>query len=112
MSQFVCEWLRGQDYFPEPVFDGRQVLEKWHESSYQLIILDMVLPGIGGLEVLKEIRESSNIPIVILTALADEKVQLASFDCYISDYIIKPFSTLVLIKRLENILRSLPHSLL
>ena len=65
----------------------------------------MMLPTKSGLEVLKEIRKTSQIPVMILTALDDEYTQLVSFNHLISDYVTKPFSPLILVKRIENILR-------
>ncbi|HHJ5948659.1 TPA: response regulator transcription factor, partial [Streptococcus pyogenes] len=58
-----------------------------------------------GLEVLKTIRKTSDVPIIMLTALDDEYTQLVSFNHLISDYVTKPFSPLILIKRIENVLR-------
>lgn len=65
----------------------------------------MMLPSVSGLDVLKEIRKTSQIPVMILTALDDEYTQLVSFNHLISDYVTKPFSPLILVKRIENILR-------
>ncbi|MGT2831959.1 response regulator transcription factor [Streptococcus halotolerans] len=105
INQVVCEFLKANNYSPDPVFDGADALEKWRSQSYDLIILDIMLPSIGGIEILEEIRKTSDIPIIMLTALDDEYTQLVSFNHLISDYVTKPFSPLILIKRIENALR-------
>lgn len=65
-----------------------------------------MLPSMSGLDVLKEIRKTSQVPVMMLTALDDEYTQLVSFNHLISDYVTKPFSPLILMKRIENIFRS------
>ncbi|MGT2935825.1 response regulator transcription factor [Streptococcus castoreus] len=105
INQVVCEFLKANDYQADPVFDGHEALQKCEETSYDLIILDIMLPSIGGLDVLKTIRQTSNVPIIMLTALDDEYTQLVSFNHLISDYVTKPFSPLILMKRVENVLR-------
>ena len=78
-------------------------MQAFEEEPFDLVILDMMLPTKSGLEVLKEIRKTSQIPVMILTALDDELYQLVSFNHLISDYVTKPFSPLILVKRIENI---------
>ncbi|MDY4761776.1 response regulator transcription factor [Streptococcus thoraltensis] len=110
INQVVCEFLKANGYVPDAAFDGAEGLEKWRKQSYDLIILDIMLPSIGGIEVLEEIRKTSDIPIIMLTALDDEYTQLVSFNHLISDYVTKPFSPLILIKRIENALRSVSQN--
>jgi len=80
------------------------LITQFEEETFDLVILDMMLPSVSGLDVLKEIRKTSQIPVMILTALDDEYTQLVSFNHLISDYVTKPFSPLILVKRIENIL--------
>ena len=70
------------------------------------MVLDIMLPKRTGLEVLKELRQTSNIPVLMLTALDDEPTQAASFDEQADDYITKPFSMLLLGKRVTALLRA------
>ena len=65
-----------------------------------------MIPIYSGLEVLQEIRLTSKVPVMMLTAVSDEYTQLVSFNHLISDYVVKPFSPLILVKRVENILRN------
>ncbi len=68
-------------------YDGLEALRHFHQESIELIILDIMLPNMDGIQVLKEIRKASNVPILMLTALSDEKTQINSFDALADDYI-------------------------
>ena len=105
INQVICEFLKESNYAVTPVFDGGEAQLQFEAESFDLVILDMMLPTMSGLDVLKEIRKTSQIPVMILTALDDEYTQLVSFNHLISDYVTKPFSPLILVKRIENILR-------
>ena len=105
INQVICEFLKESNYAVTPVFDGGEALLQFEAESFDLVILDMMLPTMSGLDVLKEIRKTSQIPVMILTALDDEYTQLVSFNHLISDYVTKPFSPLILVKRIENNLR-------
>ena len=105
INQVICEFLKESNYAVTPVFDGGEALLQFEAESFDLVILDIMLPTMSGLDVLKEIRKTSQIPVMILTALDDEYTQLVSFNHLISDYVTKPFSPLILVKRIENILR-------
>lgn len=106
INQVVCEFLKESQYEVTPVFDGGDALEAFRKGHFDLLILDMMLPTMSGLDILKEIRKTSQVPVMILTALDDEYTQLVSFNHMISDYVTKPFSPLILVKRIENILRN------
>lgn len=105
INQIVTEFLKDRKYEVYSVRSGEQALDTFTEQTFDLILLDIMLPGIKGTDVLKKIRETSDVPIVMLTALDDEYTQLLSFSHLISDYIVKPFSPLILIKRIENVFR-------
>ncbi|MGT2666150.1 response regulator transcription factor [Streptococcus rifensis] len=105
INQVICEFLKAQGYEPHAVFDGQIALDFFKQNDLDLIILDIMIPSISGIDVLKEIRKTSSVPILMLTALDDEYTQLTSFNQLISDYVTKPFSPLILMKRVENILR-------
>ena len=82
---------------------GEEALEKFAEAD--AIILDIMLPGMSGIEVLHQIRQASDVPVLMLTALHDEPTQVASFDELADDYMSKPFSLVILEKRLKALLR-------
>ena len=106
INQVICEFLKENHYEVTAVFDGAEALRIFEEKSFDLIVLDVMLPSMSGLDVLKEIRKTSQVPVMMLTALDDEYTQLVSFNHLISDYVTKPFSPLILMKRIENIFRS------
>ena len=86
-------------------YDGREALKLLAEKTVELVILDIMLPHINGIQVLKEIRKTSMIPVLMLTALSDERTQINSFDSLADDYITKPFSMVLLGKRVLALLR-------
>lgn len=105
INQVVTEFLKENDYVIESVTNGKKALEVFEKKTFDLVLLDIMIPEIDGLSVLKKIRETSDVPIIMLTALGDDVTQLASFNQEISDYVVKPFSPLVLMKRIENALK-------
>lgn len=92
--------------------DGNSALLKFyeHEKDLNLIILDVMMPYLDGFEVLKQIRASSNIPVIMLTAKSEEEAQIQGFDSGANDYVIKPFSPMVLVSRVKSQLRNLQSS--
>ena len=82
---------------------GEEALEKITQAD--VIILDIMLPGMSGIEVLHQIRQNSDVPVLMLTALHDEPTQIASFDELADDYMSKPFSLVILEKRIRALLR-------
>ncbi|NQJ22059.1 response regulator transcription factor [Streptococcus suis] len=105
INQVVCEFLKEEGHEVLSFVNGRIAYQASQESQFDLLILDIMVPEMTGLEVLQEVRKKSTIPILMLTALGDECTQLLSFNQQISDYVTKPFSPLILMKRVENILR-------
>lgn len=105
INQVVTEFLKEKSYEVVSVNDGEIALEEFELQHFDLILLDIMLPSVSGLDILKKIRETSNVPIIMLTAIEDEYTQLVSFNHLISDYVVKPFSPVILMKRIENVLR-------
>ncbi|HEM3960123.1 TPA: response regulator transcription factor [Streptococcus suis] len=105
INQVVCEFLRDSGHDVLPLFDGGQALEEIQKMEFDLLILDIMVPTMTGLELLTAVRKISSVPVLVLTALSDEYTQLISFNQDISDFVTKPFSPLVLMKRIENILK-------
>ena len=85
--------------------DGVEALSYFSERSFDLVLLDIMLPKIDGYGVCEVIRRKSNIPIVMLTALDAEENQIKGLDLEADDYITKPFSMSVLIRKIAAILR-------
>ena len=104
----VRDFLISRGYLVTEAVDGEEAVKKFCESGqsvFDLVILDVMLPKMNGILVLKEIRKRSKVPVLMLTALSDEGTQLASFDNLVDDYLCKPFSLLILEKRIEALLR-------
>ncbi|MBQ9673651.1 MAG: response regulator transcription factor [Ruminococcus sp.] len=104
-NQVICEFLKEAGYEVTSSFNGESALEKFYEDKFDLAVLDIMMPKLNGMEVLKEIRKLSTIPVIMLTALGDEYTQLKSFDLQADEYVTKPFSPLVLVKRVAALLK-------
>lgn len=85
--------------------DGMQGVCAFHAAEYDLVLLDIMMPKIDGYTVCEMIRNESNTPVILLTALDDEESQMKGFDLLADDYITKPFSMPLVIKRIEAVLR-------
>jgi len=85
--------------------DGRSALEAFHAGRPDLIVLDLGLPRLDGLDVTRELRKSSNVPIIMLTARSDESDKLVGLELGADDYITKPFSPKELVARVRTVLR-------
>lgn len=104
-NEAICEYMQSAGHTTFSAFDGEQGLKIVKERPIDLVVLDIMLPKITGLEVLKELRVKSQIPVLMLTALDDESIQSSSLDEEADDYITKPFSMLLLGKRVTALLR-------
>ncbi|CAK7005843.1 MAG: Transcriptional regulatory protein CseB [Peptostreptococcus russellii] len=105
IQELMVEFLKAKDYYVDAVSDGVKGIQKFKEKKYDLIILDIMMPNLDGFTTCKMIRNSSNIPIIFLTALTDEADQMKGFELGCDDYITKPFSFNLLVKRVEAILK-------
>lgn len=104
-NEAVSEYLNSCGYKTVPAYDGLQAVEQFHENLCNAVVLDIMLPKCSGLEVLRKIREISDVPVLMLTAIGDESTQAESFDGFADDYLTKPFSMLLLGKRVGALLR-------
>lgn len=101
----VSEYLAEVGYSVISAEDGMQAIELFKNNKIDLVILDIMLPKANGFVVLNKIRQESNVPVIMLTAMSDDYTQIMSFDEEADDYITKPFSIIVLYKRIEALLR-------
>src|SRR3954468_10077914 len=85
--------------------DGRTALVTWRSGTFDLIVLDVMLPGLDGLEVCREIRRTSQVPILMLTARAELTDVVAGLECGADDYLRKPFEPAELVARLRALAR-------
>lgn len=106
MRKLVRDFLVKSGYCVLEAEDGEQALNYFYANkNIDLIILDVMMPKIDGWQVCKEIRENSQIPIIMLTARGDERDELLGFELGVDEYISKPFSPKILVARVEAILR-------
>lgn len=92
-------------YEVDVAYDGEEALKKMDENIYNLIVLDIMLPKIDGLVLLKKIRERSSIPIIMLTAKGEDEDKVLGFEYGADDYMTKPFNILELRARIKALLR-------
>ena len=97
--------LEQDDYNVDTATDGKEAYNKILSNTYDLVVLDLMLPEIDGLEVCRMVRESSMVPIIILTAKGDDSSKLLGLEYGADDYLTKPFNILELKARIKAILR-------
>ncbi len=106
IREVLAEYMKLQDYEVVCAQDGEAALSLLNDFSFDMAVLDIMVPKISGLEVLSYIKENApQTATVMLTALEDERTQIQAFDLYADDYVIKPVSPIILLKRMETILR-------
>ncbi|MDM7323393.1 MAG: response regulator transcription factor [Thermus sp.] len=98
-------YLRASGFRTERAGDGERALELWRRTRPDLILLDLMLPRLDGLEVLKRIRREDHTPILVLTAKAEEVDRLLGLELGADDYVVKPFSPREVVARVKAILR-------
>lgn len=106
MRKLVRDFLVKKSYEVLEAGDGEEALDVFYSNSdIALVILDVMMPRINGWDVCREIRETSKVPVIMLTAKADESDELLGFELGVDEYITKPFSPKILVARVEAILR-------
>ena len=106
MRKLVRDFLVKQNFDVLEAGDGEEAVDIFfREKDIALIILDVMMPKMDGWQVCREIRELSDVPIIMLTAKSDERDELLGFDLGVDEYISKPFSPKILVARVEAILR-------
>ena len=106
IRKLIKDYLRRGGYEVIEASDGEEALEIFYKTKdISLIILDVMMPNLDGWEVLKEIRESSRVPIIMLTAKSEEEDELNGYSLGADEYVLKPFSPKVLVARVEAVLR-------
>jgi DNA-binding response OmpR family regulator len=103
--RLLSDYLGPFGYQIETAHDGRQGLAMALEGDYAAIILDIMLPGLNGLDLLRELRRESQVPVIMLTALGDEPDRIAGLEIGADDYLPKTFSTRELLARLRSVIR-------
>jgi two-component system response regulator RegX3 len=108
IAEAVVYTLRGEGFDVDPVADGESALERMTDVHYDLLVLDIMLPGLSGLEVCRRLRAIGNaVPILMLTARTAEVDRVVGLEAGADDYIVKPFSMPELVARVRAMLRRL-----
>jgi DNA-binding response OmpR family regulator len=105
VSDVVARYLEHAGYVVEVVADGRVALDKAVADPPDLVVLDLMLPGLDGLEVFRQLRAHAPVPVVMLTALGQEADRLVGLELGADDYMTKPFSPRELVLRVQSVLR-------
>ena len=105
LQELLCAYLQDAGYAAAVSGDGAAALDLFRAQSFDLVLLDIMLPKIDGFGVCAQIRRQSQVPILMLTALDGEAQQLRGFGLNIDDYVTKPFSMPVLLEKIRVILR-------
>jgi DNA-binding response OmpR family regulator len=105
VSEVVARYLQREGFVVETVADGRTALDRALSEPPDLVVLDLMLPGIDGLEICRRLRALAPVPIVILTARGQESDRIIGLDLGADDYVAKPFSTKELVARVRAVLR-------
>ncbi len=105
LCSLVKEYLQAEGFTIECVHDGETGLQKANAGGYLLVVLDVMLPGINGFEVLRRVRATSRLPVLLLTARGEDVDRIVGLEIGADDYLPKPFNPRELVARIRAILR-------
>ncbi|MGI1658956.1 MAG: response regulator transcription factor [Desulfitobacterium sp.] len=105
IRHLVRMYLEREGYSVDEADNGHEALEKIQKKEYALLIIDLMMPEVDGWKVCRDVREKSDIPIIMLTARGEEFDRVLGFELGADDYLVKPFSTKELVARVKALLR-------
>lgn len=105
IRKLIKDYLVREGYSVDEAGDGEEGLELFFQTTYDIVILDIMMPKIDGWSVCRKIREESQVPIIMLTARADESDQLFGFELETDEYMVKPFNPKLLVAKVKALLR-------
>ncbi len=105
LCELLTEFLESEGFKVESIHDGAKAAKKALAERFSLVILDVMLPGLSGMEVLKEIRRRSQVPVLMLTARGDDIDRIVGLELGADDYLPKPFNPRELVARIRAVLR-------
>lgn len=105
IREVVANYLRRDGYVVETAADGAVARRHLAEFQPDLVVLDLMLPAVSGLDILTEIRRAGDLPVIVLTARAEEPDRVAGLELGADDYVVKPFSPRELVARVRTVLR-------
>lgn len=110
ITSILTEYAKNQGYEVDVTHDGASALSHYKENTYDMILLDVMMPVMDGFEVCREIRKTSSIPIIMITARGEDFERIMGLDIGADDYIVKPFSPGEVMARIRAILRRIDTS--
>ena len=105
LSEMIGIMLTAEGYEPSYCADGATTIDVFHKSDPDLVLLDLMLPGVDGVEICRHIREESDVPVIMLTARTDTQDVVAGLEAGADDYVTKPFKSKELLARVSTRLR-------
>ena len=105
LAAMLVEYLAAESFTVESLADGEQAVRGALSGRYAAVILDVMMPGMSGIEILRQIRQSSRVPVIMLTAKGDDVDRVVGLELGADDYISKPFYSRELLARLKAVLR-------
>ncbi|MDM5334016.1 response regulator transcription factor [Ureibacillus composti] len=105
VHESINAYLEAENMSSVSVFDGEQALDLLRKQEFDMVVLDIMLPGLFGTEVCKEIRKTSDIPIIMLSARGEEMDRIIGLEIGADDYLTKPFSPREIVTRIKTILK-------
>ncbi len=105
VALLIQSYLKRDGYKTLLAYDGIEAVKSFKKNRPDLLILDVMLPGLSGLDIVKKVRETSSVPIIMLTAKSEEKDKLKGLKLGADDYIVKPFSPNEMVARVEALFR-------
>ena len=105
ITNIIKEFVKKLGFEPVIAYDGRQALEFFHQDTFAMVLLDVMMPYMDGFALCREIRRTSNVPIIMITARGEDFERVMGLDIGADDYIVKPFSGEEVMARIRAILR-------
>lgn len=105
INRIINDYFSNRKYIVDAVFNGTDAIKHIDENTYDIVLLDIMLPGMDGFEVCRKIRKEKDVPILFISSLSDEENMLNGYDTGADDYITKPFSISILCAKVESLLK-------
>lgn len=105
IRSLICKYIRHEGHMADETGDGASAIRMCKEKAYDLVILDIMMPGLNGFETCKEIKKNNNVAIIMLSAKGEENDKVRGFELGVDDYVVKPFSPKELMMRISAVLR-------
>lgn len=105
IRESIKDYLEAKGYSVKTATDGESALELFYENSFDLVILDVMMPKVDGFDACRAVRRASNLPVLFLTAKGQEADFLKGFECGCDDYVVKPFPLSVLYEKCNSLIK-------